>query len=73
MTATPASIPNPHQRAVLNAALHDTGTDTDTGFWHGAGRSKRRPKYESAVPPTTRPSGRPCRSADDLGCPTTPS
>jgi hypothetical protein len=36
MTPTPAPLPDPHERARLNAALHAAGTET--GFWdeHGS-------------------------------------
>jgi hypothetical protein len=36
MNPTPAAIPDPHERAALNAALHATGADT--GFWDDHGR-----------------------------------
>jgi hypothetical protein len=36
MTPTPAAIPDPHERAALNTALHATGADT--GFWDDHGR-----------------------------------
>jgi hypothetical protein len=35
MTPTPGAIPDPQQRAALNAALLATGTDT--GFWDDHG------------------------------------
>jgi hypothetical protein len=37
MTITsPSGVPDPHQRAVLNAALHATAAET--GFWDEHGR-----------------------------------
>lgn len=54
MTSTPGTIPDPHQRAALNAALPATGADT--GFWDDHGRPAPWPAdIDEWRPATTEP------------------